>query len=93
MQFHPDWPHAGRTVIESMAAEGVYRSQFATGISNGGLTAVPGGDRWRWESQLFDGRYDHSDPRDRPVYGAWNRRADLYGGAVRFGSAHVRLRS
>lgn len=26
------------------------------------------------------------------MYGAWNRRADPYGGAVRFGSAHLRLR-
>lgn len=58
LQFHPDWPHQGRKVIESMAADGYYRSQFTTGISNGGLTAFPGGDRWRWESRLFSGRYD-----------------------------------
>lgn len=93
LQFHPDWPHAGRTVIESMAEEGVYRSQFATGISNGGLTAHPGGDRWRWESRLFGGRYDRAAPMDRPVYGAWNRHADVYGGAVRFGSAYVQLKA
>lgn len=47
VQFHPNWPHQERTVIESMVADGVYRSQFATGISNGGL----GGDRWAWESR------------------------------------------
>ena len=92
LQFHPDWPHAGRRVLESLAADGVYRSQFATGISNGGLTAYPGGDRWRWESRLFAGRYDHSHPHERPVYGAWNRRGDPYGGAVRFGSAYLELR-
>jgi hypothetical protein len=92
LQFHPDWPHEGRLVIESMAEAGVYRSQFATGISNGGLTAYPGGDRWRWESRLFNGRYDHAEADDRPVYGAWNRRADVYGGAIRFGSAYLRLR-
>ncbi|WP_324653948.1 DUF3626 domain-containing protein [Georgenia sp. H159] len=92
LQFHPDWPHRGGKVIESMAADGQYRSQFATGISNGGLTAFPGGDRWRWESRLFAGRYDHGLPSDRPVYGAWNRRADPYGGAIRFGSSYVRLR-
>ncbi|WP_425413812.1 DUF3626 domain-containing protein [Ruania albidiflava] len=63
-------------MLESLAADGVYRSQFATGISNGGLTAHPGGDRWRWESRLFAGRYDHSHPHERPVYGAWNRRGD-----------------
>lgn len=49
-------------VIESMADDGPYRSQFATGIPNGGLTAFPGGDRWRWESRLFSGRYDSGVP-------------------------------
>lgn len=92
LQFHPDWPHAGRTVIESMADDGFYRSQFVTGISNGGLTAFPGGDRWQWESRLFSVRYDGGAAVDRPVYGAWNRRADPYGGAIRFGSSYVRLR-
>ena len=92
LQFHPDWPHRGRKVIESMAADGHYRSQFATGISNGGLTAFPGGDRWRWESRLFAGKYDDGPSSERPVYGAWNRRADPYGGAIRFGSSYVRLR-
>jgi hypothetical protein len=91
LQFHPDWPHSGGKVIDSMAADGVYLSQFATGISNGGLTAFPGGDRWRWESRLFAGRYDRSHGAGRPVYGAWNRRADPYGGAIRFGSSYVRL--
>lgn len=75
-----------------MAADGVYRSQFATGTSNGGLTAFEGGDRWRWESRLFSGRYDEGPASARPLYGAWNRRADPYGGAIRFGSCHVRLR-
>ena len=92
LQFHPDWPHQGRLVIESMAADLAYRSQFETGVSNGGLTAFVGGDRWRWESRLFGGRYDEGPPSARPVYGAWNRRLDPYGGAVRFGSAYVRLR-
>lgn len=92
LQFHPDWPHDGRTVIESMAEQGTYLSQFTTGISNGGLTAHPGGDRWRWESRLFEGRYDEAQPDARPVYGAWDRRCDPYGGAIRFGSAHLRLR-
>lgn len=92
LQFHPDWPHAGGMVIESMARDGAYRSQFETGISNGGLTAHEGGDRWRWESRLFEGRYDAGPAHRRPVYGAWNRRSDPYGGAIRFGSAHVRLR-
>ena len=92
LQFHPDWPHQAGTVIEALAASGVYRSQFVTGISNGGLTAYPGGDRWRWESRLFAGRYDARPAEERPVYGAWNRRADPYGGAIRFGSAYLQLR-
>ncbi|OLT46677.1 hypothetical protein BJF85_15675 [Saccharomonospora sp. CUA-673] len=91
LQFHPDWPHGERKVIQSLAADGVYRSQFTTGVSNGGLTAFPGGDRWRWESRLFEGRYDHRPAEERPVYGAWNRGADPYGGAIRFGSSYLRL--
>ncbi len=98
LQFQPDWlardlgaDGRRRKVIEAMVAEGCYLSQFATGTSNGGLTAFPGGDRWRWESGLFAGRYDRGEASDRPLYGAWNRRADPYGGAVRFGSSYVRL--
>ncbi len=93
LQFHPDWPFRDALVIEAIARDGVYRSQFETGTSNGGLTAHPGGDRWRWESRLFQGRYDHGDPGARPVYGALAGLDDAqYGGAVRFGSAHLRLR-
>ncbi|MGZ0145698.1 DUF3626 domain-containing protein [Kribbella sp. WER1] len=89
IQFHPNWPHGSRMVIESMVGDGVYRSQFATGISNGGL----GGDRWRWESRLFGGRYDELPGVARPVYGVWNRREDVYGGAIRFGSSYLRLKA
>ncbi|GAB3768948.1 hypothetical protein FB382_002593 [Nocardioides ginsengisegetis] len=93
LQFHPDWPSRDGWVIESMAADGVYRSQWTTGTSNGGLTAHEGGDRWRWESRLFDGRYDAAPAEDRPVYGALNHRRRSQGGSVRFGSCHVRLRA
>lgn len=92
LQFHPDWPFQGRRVVEALAADGVYRSQFETGTSNGGLTAHPGGDRWRWESRIFEGRYDDAAPAQRPRYGAVNRHADPYGASLRFGSAHLRLR-
>jgi hypothetical protein len=92
VQFQPNWPHGARTVIESMAADGIYRSQFTTGISNGGLTAYRGGDRWEWESRLFSRRYDDQPELDRPVYGVWNRRRDVYGGAIRFGSSYLRLK-
>ena len=92
LQFHPDWPFRGERVIESMVRDGDYRSQFQTGTSNGGLTAFEGGDRWRWESRIFAGRYDAAPPEARPRYGALNRRDDPYGGSLRFGSAYVRLR-
>ncbi len=89
LQFHPDWPFRGERVVEALAREGRYRSQFETGTSNGGLTAHPGGDRWRWESRLFEGRYDDADPATRPVYGALDRRDDPHGGSIRFGSAYL----
>lgn len=92
LQFHPDWPHQRELVIEAIARDGVYLSQFETGTSNGGLTAHEGGDRWRWESRLFARRYDRSAPRERPVYGALNFDDEPYGASVRFGSAHLRLR-
>ncbi|WP_279581223.1 DUF3626 domain-containing protein [Fodinicola feengrottensis] len=74
-----------------MARDGSYRSQFETGTSNGGLTAHPGGDRWRWESRLFGAAYDNEPPSERPKYGALNFRRRAIGGSPRFGSAHLRL--
>ncbi|GIJ44316.1 hypothetical protein Val02_12020 [Virgisporangium aliadipatigenens] len=85
LNFHPD-----RT-LPALVADGVYVSQFVTGTSNGGLTAYPGGDRWRWERRMFGGAYDDAPPHARPVYGALNFRRDPYGAAPRFGSAHLRL--
>lgn len=92
VQFHPDWPYADGTVIESIAREGVYRSQFETGTSNGGLTAFRDVDRWRWESRIFDRLYDEGPASNRPLYGALNHRARAHGGSIRFGSAFLRLR-
>ncbi|KAF4408336.1 DUF3626 domain-containing protein [Streptomyces lycii] len=91
LNFHPDRPAGDRTVLEALAEEPVYRSQFVTGVSNGGLTAHPGGDRWRWESRLFGGAYDTAPARERPVYGALDFRRLPWGAAARFGSAHFRL--
>lgn len=90
LHFQPDWPFQGGTVIEAMASSGRYRSQFETGTSNGGLTAFRGGERWRWESRLFEGRYDAGEARSRPLYGALDL-GDPYGAAPRFGSAFLRL--
>jgi hypothetical protein len=91
MNFHPDRLAGGRPILLRMAEDGVYRSQFTTGTSNGGLTAHPGGDRWRWESRMFGGAYDRAGAHERPVYGALNYRQHSVGGAPRFGSSHFRL--
>ncbi|MFL6077985.1 MAG: DUF3626 domain-containing protein [Mycobacteriales bacterium] len=91
VQFHPDRSARGRPLLAALAADGVYLSQFATGTSNGGLTAYPGGDRWRWESAIFGGAYDDAAAHARPVYGALNFRRHAVGAAPRFGSAHLRL--
>ncbi|WP_145907929.1 DUF3626 domain-containing protein [Kitasatospora viridis] len=92
LNFHPDrLTTGGEPILERLAADGVYRSQFSTGTSNGGLTAHPGGDRWRWESRIFGGAYDQAPAEHRPVYGALNFRGRAFGAAPRFGSAHFRL--
>ncbi|MFC1416263.1 DUF3626 domain-containing protein [Streptacidiphilus cavernicola] len=92
LNFHPDRRTAdGRAILDAMAEDGAYRSQFATGTSNGGLTAHPGGDRWLWESRIFGGVYDTADADERPVYGALDFRRKPLGAAPRFGSAFFRL--
>lgn len=68
-------------------------SEFEEHLSNGGLTAHPGGERWRWESRIFGGAYDEASAGTRPVYGALNFRRKPIGAAPRFGSAHFRLTS
>lgn len=91
LNFHPARLSDGRSVLQHLARDGVYRSQFETGSSNGGLTARPGGDRWRWEQRIFGHAYDDAAATDRPKYGALNHRRRRIGGAPRFGSAHLRL--
>ena len=85
LNFHPE------LVVPALVSGKRYRSQFETGTSNGGLTAYPGGDRWRWESRIFGGAYDRADPSRRPVYGSLNLQHSSVGGSPRFGSAHLRL--
>ncbi|WP_327005760.1 DUF3626 domain-containing protein [Dactylosporangium sp. NBC_01737] len=95
INFHPDRIDAGgRSVVEGLLADGRFRSQFETGISNGGLTAHPGGDRDRWEERMFGGAYQRPGvvPADRPKYGALDLGRHPAGAARRFGSAHLRLR-
>ncbi|RSD08110.1 DUF3626 domain-containing protein [Amycolatopsis eburnea] len=92
VHFHPDRLVDGVPLLRHLLADGVYRSQFETGTGNGGLTAHPGGDRWRWEHRIFGGVYDALPPSDRPKYGSLNHRRRPAGGSVRFGSAHLRLK-
>ncbi|MEU7607801.1 DUF3626 domain-containing protein [Micromonospora sp. NPDC049204] len=95
VNFHPDRLCAdGRTVADALAEDGAYRSQFVTGISNGGLTAYPGGDRDRWERRMFDGAYQRPGvtPAQRPTYGGLNLLDHADGACPRFGSCHLRLR-
>ncbi|MDR7274949.1 DUF3626 domain-containing protein [Catenuloplanes atrovinosus] len=92
LHFHPDrLTVTGEPILDAMRRDNRYRSQFETRTSNGGLTAHPGGDRWRWESGLFGAVYDDAGPWHRPVYGSLNLRGLPTGGSPRFGSAHFRL--
>lgn len=96
LNFHPDRLIAdGRTVAEALRDEGVYRSQFETGISNGGLTAYPGGDRDEWERRLFEGAYHApvvaGSSVVRPKYGGLNLVGFSNGPAPAFGSCALVL--
>lgn len=93
LNFHPDRVQNGVPILQSLAADGIYRSQFETGTSNGSLSPYPGGRRWKWESRIFGSAYDGTPPDERPKYGALNYRRRVTGGSPRFGSAHLRLRS
>ena len=91
VHFHPDRLVGEVPLLRHLVTDGVYRSQFETGSSNGGLTAYAGGDRWRWEHRMFGGAYDAAAPGERPKYGSLNYRRRPAGGSVRFGSSHLRL--
>jgi hypothetical protein len=94
VNFHPDRvARSGDTVAAGLARSGRYVSQWVTGISNGGRSAFPGGERRRWEDELFDGAYSDVDPDlvPMPVYGAWDLLGDPHGGSPRFGSCFLVL--
>ena len=86
VNFHPDRLLAdGLPVADHLARDGVYRSQFETGISNGGL----GGPRREWESRMFAGAY--TGVAGRPIYGGLNLAGHADGASPRFGSCHLVL--
>ena len=94
VNFHPDrlLPD-GRSVATALYEEGIYRNQFESKISNGGLTAFAGGDRDIWEEALFGGAYQAAGvtEAERPKYGGLNVMNYSDGACPRFGSCHLRL--
>jgi GNAT superfamily N-acetyltransferase len=94
VHFHPDrLATDGRTVVEGLRDDGIYRSQWVTGISNGGLTAFPGGERDRWEERLFAGAYQRTGVTadERPIYGGLDLLGHPDGPCPRFGSCYLVL--
>ena len=94
VHFHPD--RLGTTptsVAEALLQDGVYRNQFETGRSSGGLvpTGVP---RDSWERVLFGGAYQAGSvtPAERPKYGALEVIRFSDGPIPRFGSCYLVLR-
>lgn len=95
VSFHPDRMGAsGDTVVADLLAAGNYKSQFETGISNGGLSAYKGGNRDLWEQRLFGGAYQEAGVcvSHRPKYGALNLMNYWDGACPRFGSCYFRLK-
>lgn len=91
--FHPDRPgRDGRAAAAGLAADGVYRTQFETGTSSGGLDHVLRGARSGWERVMFGGAYDGAAPAERPRYGGLDLLPYPDGACPRFGSTHLRLR-
>ena len=83
-----------KTVAEALLEEGVYRNQFETGLSTGGLSAFPGSPRDSWERSLFGGAYHARGVTDseRPKYGALELVRYADGPIPRFGSCYFVLR-
>jgi hypothetical protein len=95
LSFHPDRVRKdGCSVAEGLLRDGRYRNQFETQVTNGSRTAFAGGDRDRWEQQLFGGAYHAADTRDdeRPKYGGLNVMRHADGASPRFGSCYLVLR-
>ena len=93
INFHPDRPaRDGRTAAAALAEDGIYRTQFETGISAGGLDSVMNGARSRWERAMFGAAYGGVGAADRPRYGGLDLAGYAAGACPRFGSCHLRLR-
>lgn len=94
LHFHPDRPLADkRSVAQALLEQGAYKSQFETLISNGSVSAHPGGARDLWEMKLFGGAYqlESSSNSERPKYGALDLMLPSDGPSPRFGSCYFLL--
>jgi len=95
LHFHPDrFGVKPIPVAEALLREGRYRNQFETGLSNGSRTAFRGGERDKWERDLFGGTYHTADvtSEERPKYGALELIRHPDGPWPRFGSCYFVLR-
>lgn len=95
LHFHPDrLDPQMKSVAEALHAQGTYKSQFETLLSNGSVSAHPGGARDNWENKLYNGAYnlEGSTNEHRPKYGALNVMCHQDGPAPRFGSCYFVLR-
>jgi hypothetical protein len=95
LHFHPDRPRPDqKSVARALLDEGLYRNQFETRISNGSVSAHPGGERDRWEKALYGGAYHETEspPEHRPKYGALDLLRHPDGPAPRFGSCYFILK-
>src|SRR4051812_27358823 len=94
LHFHPDRPApGGLSVAQGLLQDGRYRSQFETRLSNGGLSAHPGGRRDMSELRLFGGAYQREQiqPAERPKYGSLDLLRPADGPSPRFGSCYFLL--
>ncbi len=94
LHFHPDRPGpTGETVAEALLKQGIYKSQFETLLSNGSVSAYPGGQRDLWEKRIFGGAYHLAGTTNsqRPKYGALDLMLHPDGPAPRFGSCYLLL--
>ncbi|MEL6677016.1 MAG: DUF3626 domain-containing protein [Bacteroidota bacterium] len=95
LHFHPyRLNEDGVSVLALLLQDGKYKNQFETQISNGSLTAFPGGKRDQWENQLFDKLYEKTEIpfSHRPKYGALQLLAQSDGPCPRFGSCYFILK-
>lgn len=94
LHFHPDRPASDmKSVAASLLENGIYKSQFETGISNGSVSAFTGGARDLWELRNFQGAYqlEGTTNNQRPKYGALDLMLHPDGPAPRFGSCYFLL--